>query len=85
MVGVSVIILRKTHPKLQRGFMVPLVPILPIISIACCLFLMVNLPLKTWILRCLVSNRSSCILCLFEKHSHLKDDGSSQDNLEQAN
>ena len=49
MVGVTVIILRKTHPKLQRGFMVPLVPILPIISIACCLFLMVNLPLTTWI------------------------------------
>ncbi|OFD69905.1 amino acid permease [Bacillus mycoides] len=49
MVGVTVIILRKTHPKLQRGFMVPFVPILPIISVACCLFLMVNLPLKTWI------------------------------------
>ncbi|TKH32641.1 amino acid permease, partial [Bacillus cereus] len=49
MVGVSVIILRKTHPNLKRGFMVPLVPILPIISITCCLFLMVNLPLKTWV------------------------------------
>lgn len=48
MVGVSVIILRKTHPNLQRGFKVPLVPVLPIISIACCLFLMINLPLTTW-------------------------------------
>ena len=49
MVGVSVIILRKTHPNLKRGFVVPLVPTLPIISIACCLFLMFNLPLTTWI------------------------------------
>ncbi|ASL62500.1 amino acid permease family protein (plasmid) [Bacillus cereus] len=49
MVGVSFIILRKTHPNLKRGFMVLLVPSLPIILITCCLFLMVNLPLKTWV------------------------------------
>ncbi|PED40602.1 amino acid permease [Bacillus cereus] len=49
MVSITVIILRKTHPQLQRGFRVPLVPVLPVISIVCCLFLMVNLPLRTWV------------------------------------
>ncbi|MGQ0452262.1 amino acid permease, partial [Bacillus sp. SS-TM] len=86
MVGVSVIILRKTHPKLQRGFMVPLVPILPIISIACCLFLMVNLPLKTWMYFGAWLAIGVVVYFVYsKKHSHLKDDGSSQDNLEQAN
>jgi len=86
MVGVTVIILRKTHPKLQRGFMVPLVPILPIISVACCLFLMVNLPLKTWIYFGVWLAIGVVVYFVYsKKHSHLKDDGSSQDNLEQAN
>ncbi|WP_459500585.1 amino acid permease [Bacillus sp. C1] len=49
LVSVSVIILRKTHPNLKRGFIVPFVPILPGISIVCCVFLMLNLPLRTWV------------------------------------
>lgn len=86
MVGVTVIILRKTHPKLQRGFMVPLVPILPIISVASCLFLMVNLPLKTWIYFGVWLAIGVVVYFVYsKKHSHLKDDGSSQDSLEKAN
>ena len=49
LVCVSVIILRKTHPNLKRGFMVPFVPMLPVISIVSCVFLMLNLPLRTWV------------------------------------
>ncbi|MDT3766103.1 amino acid permease [Priestia filamentosa] len=49
MVGVGIIILRKTHPNLERGFRVPLVPVLPLVSCLCCLFLMVNLPGSTWL------------------------------------
>lgn len=49
MVGISVILLRKSHPKLKRGFKVPFVPVLPIISVGCCLFLIVNLPSTTWL------------------------------------
>ncbi len=86
MVGVSVIILRKTHPNLKRGFVVPLVPTLPIISIACCLFLMFNLPLTTWIYFGIWLAIGVVVYFVYsKKHSHLKDDGSSQDNLEQAN
>ncbi|MCA6609221.1 amino acid permease [Bacillus safensis] len=49
MVSLSVLILRKTHQQLERGFRVPFVPVLPIISMGCCLFLMLNLPGRTWL------------------------------------
>ena len=49
LVSAGVIILRRTRPDLKRGFTVPLVPALPILSIAACLWLMVNLTGLTWI------------------------------------
>lgn len=49
MVSLSVIILRKTEKNLPRGFKVPFVPLLPILSIGFCLFLIANLPMKTWL------------------------------------
>lgn len=45
----SVIILRKTRPDLKRPFQVPFSPILPMLSIICCVYLMFNLPMGTWI------------------------------------
>jgi APA family basic amino acid/polyamine antiporter len=42
-------VLRKKQPLRTRAFRVPLVPIVPLISIACCLILMMGLPLLTWI------------------------------------
>ena len=45
----SVIILRKTRPDLKRPFKVPFSPILPMVSIVCCIYLMFNLPVGTWI------------------------------------
>ncbi|MFS0655424.1 amino acid permease [Bacillus sp. 179-C3.3 HS] len=49
MVSLSVLILRKTHQQLERGFRVPFVPVLPLVSMGCCLFLMLNLPGQTWL------------------------------------
>jgi APA family basic amino acid/polyamine antiporter len=49
LVAISIIILRKTHPKLERGFKVPLVPVLPLIAVACCIFLMFSLSKTTWL------------------------------------
>jgi APA family basic amino acid/polyamine antiporter len=49
LVSAGVIVLRRREPERRRGFRVPLVPITPIISIACCLLLMMGLPLATWI------------------------------------
>jgi len=49
LVSAGVIALRKSQPERQRAFRVPLVPLLPGISIACCLLLMAGLPLETWL------------------------------------
>ena len=38
---ISVIVLRKTEPNLNRPFKVPFVPLFPILGILCCLGLMV--------------------------------------------
>jgi basic amino acid/polyamine antiporter, APA family len=48
-VSAGVIILRRTHPHQARAFRVPLVPLLPLISIAFCVLLMLGLPLETWV------------------------------------
>ena len=49
LVSAGVIVLRRTRPDLPRGFRAPLVPLLPALSIAACLWLMVNLTALTWI------------------------------------
>ncbi len=49
LVSAGVIVLRKKQPERPRGFRVPLVPITPLLSIACCLLLMAGLPLETWV------------------------------------
>jgi APA family basic amino acid/polyamine antiporter len=48
-VSIGVILLRKSQPDRARTFRVPWVPVLPLISIVCCLLLMLSLPLETWI------------------------------------
>jgi basic amino acid/polyamine antiporter, APA family len=48
-VSAGVWVLRKKQPDRPRSFKVPLVPLVPILSIGCCLLLMMGLPLITWI------------------------------------
>ncbi|MFG3101289.1 amino acid permease [Streptomyces sp. NPDC048182] len=48
-VAIGVIILRRTRPDLPRAFRTPLVPWLPILSVAASLWLMLNLPAETWV------------------------------------
>jgi APA family basic amino acid/polyamine antiporter len=43
-----VIILRRTRPDLHRAFRTPLVPLVPILSVAASVWLMLNLPGETW-------------------------------------
>jgi basic amino acid/polyamine antiporter, APA family len=49
MVSIAVLILRRTHPDLPRAFRCPGVPVVPILAVASCLFLMFNLQWVTWI------------------------------------
>jgi APA family basic amino acid/polyamine antiporter len=49
LVAIAVLILRKTQPDRPRGFRVPLVPLLPALSILSCVVLMASLTLENWI------------------------------------
>jgi basic amino acid/polyamine antiporter, APA family len=49
LVNVAVIWLRRTKPDLDRGFRVPLVPFVPAIGAALCIYLMTKLPDETWL------------------------------------
>ncbi|MBV8666792.1 MAG: amino acid permease [Burkholderiaceae bacterium] len=49
-VSVSVMILRRTRPDMARGFRVPFYPITPILSILFCLYLIIGLPIQTFVL-----------------------------------
>ncbi|MFV8328126.1 amino acid permease [Flavobacterium sp. ZS1P14] len=72
LVCVGVLIMRKKMPEAPRAFRTPLVPFVPIAGVLVCLFMMVFLPLDTWI-RLIVWMMIGFDLYLFYgmKHSHL--------------
>jgi basic amino acid/polyamine antiporter, APA family len=41
--------MRRSHPALERPFRTPWVPVIPILGMGSCLYLMASLPLATWI------------------------------------
>lgn len=49
LVSAGVIVLRRTDPTRRRPFRVPWVPLTPLISIVACVYLMIQLPIVTWI------------------------------------
>jgi basic amino acid/polyamine antiporter, APA family len=49
LVSAGVLVLRRTRPDLPRGFRTPLVPLVPVLAIGSCLWLMLNLSAATWI------------------------------------
>jgi len=49
LVALGIIVLRKRDPDRPRPFRTPWVPFLPLVSAAFCVYLMVNLPLLTWL------------------------------------
>ncbi len=48
LVNIGVMILRRTHPEMERPFRVPFVPVFPIIGCALIVYLMTQLPGTTW-------------------------------------
>ena len=48
-VCVGVLVLRRTRPDLPRAFRTPGVPVVPILGVVACVWLMLNLPLETWL------------------------------------
>ena len=49
LVNVSVILLRRTQPDLDRSYRVPLFPVVPVLGTLCCVLLAVFLGVGTWI------------------------------------
>ncbi|MBK1640548.1 amino acid permease [Chromatium okenii] len=49
LVCIGVVSLRYTHPDLPRPFKTPFAPAVPLLGAAACLYLMLNLPLVTWL------------------------------------
>jgi basic amino acid/polyamine antiporter, APA family len=49
LVCIGVWVMRKKMPELPRAFKTPMVPLIPLLGIATCLFMMVFLPMDTWI------------------------------------
>jgi APA family basic amino acid/polyamine antiporter len=49
LVCIGVMVMRRTAPNAPRKFRTPLVPVVPILGIGTCLFMMVFLPPDTWI------------------------------------
>ena len=68
----SVLILRKTRPDLRRPFKTPFVPLIPILGIFTCLFLMLSLGIQTWINLCVWLVIGLAVYFLYSRrHSHL--------------
>ena len=49
LVCIGVMILRKTDPDRERPFRTPMVPLVPILGIIVCVYLMSSLPIEAWI------------------------------------
>ena len=49
LVCAGILVMRKTMPNVPRGFKTPFVPLVPVLGIITCLFMMVFLPADTWI------------------------------------
>jgi APA family basic amino acid/polyamine antiporter len=49
LVSLGVLILRRRQPERRRAFRTPWVPVVPILSVLCCLILMASLPVETWL------------------------------------
>ncbi|AEI79384.1 hypothetical protein CNE_2c03990 [Cupriavidus necator N-1] len=49
LISIAVLVLRRTRPELPRAFRCPGVPVVPLLSVGFCLFLMAHLQALTWI------------------------------------
>jgi APA family basic amino acid/polyamine antiporter len=49
MVCAGILVLRRTAPDAHRPFRTPWVPLVPILGVVCCLYLMRSLPADTWL------------------------------------
>ena len=71
-VAVGVMVLRRTHPELPRGFKVPGYPITPILAIAGCIWIIQDLrPVTIWVFLIWVAVALVWYFLYGFRHSHL--------------
>jgi len=75
----GVVILRRTHPELHRSFRCPMVPLIPLLGIIFCAWLMLSLPRITWY-RFVCWLLAGLVIYFFYgiRHSRLSDKNTSQ-------
>jgi APA family basic amino acid/polyamine antiporter len=85
LVCIGVWVMRKKMPEVKRTFKTPMVPLIPILGIATCLFMMVFLPMDTWI-RLLLWMLIGLDIYLFYgvKNSHLGNGTNSRKGMRMA-
>lgn len=86
LVCIGVWVMRNKMPEIPRAFKTPMVPLVPILGIAVCLFMMVFLPMDTWI-RLLVWMLIGLDIYLMygAKNSHLGDGTNNRKGMRIAN
>jgi basic amino acid/polyamine antiporter, APA family len=86
LVCIGVWVMRNKMPEIPRAFKTPMVPLVPILGIAVCLFMMVFLPMDTWI-RLLVWMLIGLDIYLVygAKNSHLGDGTNNRKGMRIAN
>ena len=76
LVCAAVLVMRKTHPDTPRPFRAPLVPLVPLLGIVSCLLLMFSLPAVNWIrLAVWLAVGLAIYLGYGRRHSHLRAGG----------
>jgi len=73
LVALGIIVLRRREPDRPRPFRTPWVPVLPLLSIGFCVYLMVSLPLLTWLRFAIWMAIGSSIYFLYSvRHSRVR-------------
>jgi APA family basic amino acid/polyamine antiporter len=73
-VSIGVMVLRRTAPELPRGFRVPGFPVVPVLSVGFCLYLIYELPGITWALFAVWLTIAAVNYVLYARpHSTLRD------------
>lgn len=85
LVCIGVWVMRKKMPDVPRAFKTPMVPLVPLLGVATCLFMMIFLPMDTWI-RLLVWMLIGLDIYLVygAKNSHLGNGTSSRKGMRMA-
>ncbi|WP_297522568.1 amino acid permease [uncultured Clostridium sp.] len=75
LVCIGIIIFRYTNPDFKRGFRTPLVPLVPILGIASCIYLMYQQNLDSWLYFVVGVGIFSIILVIYAKYRKVKNIG----------